>query len=157
MNPLKLRDIHLPGEVSWWPPATGWWFVLLLLAISAVVAYFILKKRQQVSVRQTALIDIQRIKHAYQQHADKTLLSQQLSQLLRQVLLSSYERTRVASATGEEWLALLHESHPKGQFELIWLRQLSQAAYQKEADFDAEALLHHIEHWIKTYPERYLL
>ncbi|HVS24646.1 MAG TPA: DUF4381 family protein, partial [Gammaproteobacteria bacterium] len=22
---LPLRDIHLPGLISWWPPAPGWW------------------------------------------------------------------------------------------------------------------------------------
>jgi hypothetical protein len=32
MNPeLPLRDIHLPGEPSWWPPAPGWWLLAVIV------------------------------------------------------------------------------------------------------------------------------
>lgn len=41
MNPeLPLRDIHLPGEPSWWPPAPGWW----LLAVLLLVVLFLLSR-----------------------------------------------------------------------------------------------------------------
>ena len=40
MNPaeLKLRDIHLPPEPSWWPPAPGWWLLAALLLVLLVVS-----------------------------------------------------------------------------------------------------------------------
>ena len=32
-----LRDLHLPGEPSWFPPAPGWWLLAVLLIIAAIV------------------------------------------------------------------------------------------------------------------------
>jgi len=157
LKPLELRDIHLPDAVSWWPPAIGWWVLLLALVLIVIAVFFMLKKMQQVSVRKTAISEFEKIKLAYQQDKNKAHLSQQLSQLLRQVLLSSERRNKVASVTGEQWLALLNEVHPKGHFELEWLQLLSTSAYQKQADYDAEALLKHIEHWLASYPKRHLL
>jgi hypothetical protein len=46
MNPsfdpsqLPLRDIHLPGDVAWWPLAFGWWILaaaLILIVLAAAV------------------------------------------------------------------------------------------------------------------------
>ena len=38
-----LRDIHLPGDPSWWPPAPGWWMLALLL----VAAHLVLVRRRE--------------------------------------------------------------------------------------------------------------
>ncbi len=27
----QLRDLHLPGDPSWWPPAPGWWLAALIV------------------------------------------------------------------------------------------------------------------------------
>jgi len=157
LKQLELRDIHLPDAVSWWPPAMGWWVLLLAVILLFVAVFFLIKKLNQVSVRKTAMADFERIKADYIEHQDKTVLSQQLSQLLRQILLSTHSRSEVASVSGEQWLAMLKQSHPKGQFELSWLESLSLSAYQKQADYDADSLLNNIQHWVSTYPKRYLL
>lgn len=157
MNQLELRDIHLPDTVSWWPPAVGWWVLLLLIILLLIMSYLLIKKMKQVSVRQTAMAEFAIIKKTYIQTQNKTRLSQQLSQLLRQVLLSSQQRTLVASATGEQWFKLLKASHPKGLFKLEWLELLALSSYQKQTDYDANALMDHLENWLNTYPKRYLL
>jgi hypothetical protein len=157
LKPLELRDIHLPDAVSWWPPAIGWWVLLLALILMLVGIVFVLKKMRQVSVRKSSIVEFKSIQLAFLQHQDKSLLSQQLSQLLRQILLSSQPRSEVASVAGKQWLDLLNVSHPKGMFKLEWLELLSISSYQKEADYDADELLEHIERWINTYPKRYLL
>lgn len=157
MKQLELRDIHLPDAISWWPPAIGWWVMLLAIILMALAIIFIIKKMKQVSVRKIALTEFDKIKLSYQKHQNKILLSQQLTQLLRQVSLSSQQRDQVASATGEQWLELLNNIHPKGIFELKWLELLSISSYQKQADYDAEELIDHIERWINTYPKKHLL
>ena len=93
----------------------------------------------------------------YIQREKLTLLSQQLSQLLRQILLSTERRDVVASVTGQQWLELLNANHPNGHFELKWLELLSTSAYQKQADYDANELIEYIERWLSTYPKRHLL
>lgn len=157
MKQLELRDIHLPDAVSWWPPAIGWWVLLLAVILLLVAVFFLIKKLKQVSVRKTAVADFESIKARYIEQQDKTVLSQQLSQLLRQILLSTHSRSEVASVTGEQWLAMLKQSHPKGQFELAWLEALTLSSYQKQANYDADELLNNIERWISTYPKRHLL
>lgn len=161
MNQLELKDIHLPDAVSWWPPAIGWWLalitlVLIVLALVLMVK-IMLKKLNQVSVRKRALKVFFSIKSSYKEQHDKTQLSQQLSQLLRQILLTSQPRSDVASATGKQWLALLNRSHPKGHLELEWLQLLATSAYQKQADYDADELMGHIQQWLHTYPKRHVL
>jgi len=157
LKPLELRDIHLPDAVSWWPPAIGWWMLLLAVILLLLALFLFVKKLKQVSVRKTALNDFKTIKAGYDEHQDKIILSQQLSQLLRQILLSSYTRNDVASVSGEQWLAMLKQSHPKGEMELDWLETITLSSYQKQADYDADRLLSHIECWVNTYPKRYLL
>lgn len=157
MNQLELRDIHLPDTVSWWPPAIGWWVLLLLIVLLLFVSYLLVKKMRQVTVRQTAMTEFAIIKNTFLKTGNKTTLSQQISQLLRQVLLSSQQRTVVASVTGEEWLKLLKASHPKGIFKLEWLELIAVSSYKKQADYDAGELLDHLESWLSTYPKRYLL
>lgn len=157
MNELDLKGIHLPEAVSWWPPAIGWWVLLLLFVLSAVALFYVFKRLQQVSVRSKAVEAFLQIKADYQKEQDKVLLSQQISQLLRQILLSSFAREEVASVTGEAWFKALQVCHPKGQLELKWIEVLSVSAYQKQADYDAKGLLNHCEQWIVSLPKRYLL
>ncbi|MDD9890866.1 MAG: DUF4381 domain-containing protein, partial [Gammaproteobacteria bacterium] len=37
----QLADIHLPGEISYWPPAPGWWVLAALLLLGG---YFLIRK-----------------------------------------------------------------------------------------------------------------
>lgn len=157
MKELELRDIHLPADVSWWPPAIGWWVLLLLFILMLVALYFVIKKLKQVSVRKMALIEFESIKDKYHANQDKTVLSQQLSQLLRQVMLSSGNRSDVANLTGEAWLNQLNSLNTKAELSQQWLDIMAQSSYQKTADFDAHALLDHIQHWLDKFPKRYVL
>ncbi len=46
MNPseLGLRDIHLPGDIPWWPPAPGSW--LLGAALLGLIFIVLLRYRR---------------------------------------------------------------------------------------------------------------
>lgn len=107
MNPaeLKLRDIHLPPEPSWWPPAPGWWLlavVVLLLLAWAVRAIWHARARQM----RNAAIEAQLSLALAPSEPDLQLA--QLSQLLRRAAREADSRS--VALHGEAWLQFLDGS-----------------------------------------------
>ncbi|MBL7003531.1 MAG: DUF4381 domain-containing protein [Gammaproteobacteria bacterium] len=155
MNNLELRDIHLPDAVSWWPPAIGWWVLLMAIFLLIALLLWLYKRAKQVTVRQQAQQQYKLIKDEYNNCNDKVWLSQQLAQLLRQVLLTIKPRSEVAKVTGLEWLEALASIHEKGNLSKNEADILFLAPYQVSADYDADKLLQVIETWVKTIPSRH--
>lgn len=154
MNELKLRDIHLPEPVSWWPPAPGWW--LLLILIIAVI-YFtprVIKKLKQVPLNKQAAIELKKIESDYQAHQDKSRLAQQLSTLLRRICMSYASRKRTASLTGNEWIKQLNSITEKNYFSAEASNILLNAPYQKTYTDDTDMLLICCRNWIKALPKK---
>ena len=44
---IPLRDIHLPGDISWWPPAIGWWIVAALIILLGLGLYMLKRRRER--------------------------------------------------------------------------------------------------------------
>ncbi|MGD8559796.1 MAG: DUF4381 domain-containing protein [Gammaproteobacteria bacterium] len=114
MNPdfesIPLRDIHLPGPVSWWPPAPGWWIsaALLLLLVAAVFVVRALRKKQQ--LKRAALAEFNSIVSQYHEQGNPQQLINQLSVLLRRLSVSRFPSQRAAGLTGQDWLAFLDQT-----------------------------------------------
>lgn len=109
MNPsveLPLRDIHLPGPVSFWPLPVGFWLGLLLLALLGVSAYLFLKWRQKPNLKKEAKEAIQKIEEAFKQEGDTQKAVASLSVLLRRIAISYFGEDK-AAVTGKKWLLLL--------------------------------------------------
>jgi hypothetical protein len=105
---LPLRDIHLPGGVSWWPPAPGWWLSLaLLLGAAAVLWYWRRYGSARRSLYRQTLQELERIENRFGQKDNERQVLENLSVLLRRVAVSRHPRTQVASLTGRRWLEFL--------------------------------------------------
>jgi HAMP domain-containing protein len=143
LNPdLKLRDIHLPAEPSWWPPAPGWWVLALVLLLAlALLTRRVLRRRRE--RRRVALL-IAEFDSAVA-IADPSARLAAVSQLLRRAA-----RQRDPSATqlrGEAWLEFLAGvdrntgDHPvsgsSGEFSGPLGRLLLDGPYQAHADATA--------------------
>lgn len=168
MNPgiesLPLRDIHLPGSVSWWPPAMGWWLVMgLLLAVVVIVLVFnYVKKRQQFS--RVVLAEFDCITEHYQRHGDAQQLLQELSALMRRITITAFPERQAAGITGEAWLRFLDElageaaaKKASTMFNSPLGRWLISAPYQKRlapGQQEVQQLLALCQEWIRVVSRR---
>jgi len=147
----QLRDIHLPGPVSWWPPAPGWWALaaLLLLALGAGLWWW--RRRQRLRWRRSALGQLARLRGV-----NDAVLVRELSVLLRRVAVSRYPQSEVAALSGAPWLAFLDRAlgGTDTPFQTGAGRVLATGPYAARVQVDETALLALCERWIKQLPTR---
>jgi len=113
-----LKDIHLPGDIHWWPPAPGWWGLLVLSILVCILSFLLIRfirkywrKRQPYRQAKRILLEIQA---TYVADQNKQHLLQQLSILLRQAAMSYFGRQKIAGLTNQHWLQFL-DAHLPGQ------------------------------------------
>ena len=150
---LPLRDIHLPGPISWWPPAPGWWILVALLMLGTMfVVLYTRYQRKRNRIRRVSLKEIDAIQEAFQSHRDNTRLVRELSVLLRRVCISRYPRVDVASLTGVEWVSFLDRNLDGKPFSEGDGIVLITEPYRKNPNIDANALLSCCRSWIAALP-----
>ena len=155
---LPLRDIHLPGPLSWWPPAPGWWILVMLFIIGTILGVlFLLYWRRRNRVRRVSLKGIDAIQEAFHVHKDSMRLVQELSILLRRVCVSRFPRPDVASLTGAEWAAFLDRNLDGKLFTEGSGKVLMTEPYRMHPDINADALLSCCRTWIVALPPQKLL
>ena len=91
MNELPLRDIHLPGEISWWPLAIGWWLLPLLIILFSFSIYKLIKykqKNKKIAYRKIALSELNNLRSEYKEEKNSIELMRSVSSLLRRIALS---------------------------------------------------------------------
>lgn len=156
MNPqeLPLQDIHLPGEVPWWPLATGWWVLLATLFVMAWVGYWLFKRYRGKNDRkivipacQVARSELRKLQASGNENRNDVLVAQQLSALLRRLAISLFPGENVAGFTGVTWWRWLDDKAVATLFEDHAGRQLEQAAYGGES-FDADSLIEIVSSWM---------
>jgi len=168
-DPLaQLADIHLPGEVSFWPPAPGWWMLagLLLLSLVLVGRYYY----QQGQIRRrlnSALYELDQVYRTWQEKAqldesqlDKKARNQAgldllygFNTILKRVALVYYPQTDVAKLTGTNWLRFLDAADQGTDFSEGAGKVLSDGTYRPVFSADGDALHALTRQWIMS---RYL-
>lgn len=144
--PLPLRELHLPGEVGWWPLAPGWWFLCAVVtAILVWAAWRGLQRWRHNAARRHALRLLDSYESEYLEHRDVVRLGKQVSELLRRGMLAYAPRAEVAGLTGEAWLEWLDRDLPVPYFHTEGGRSLLTLPYRNPAsaarDVDVGALL----------------
>ncbi|MGD8581232.1 MAG: DUF4381 domain-containing protein [Gammaproteobacteria bacterium] len=155
VEPLPLRDIHLPEPLSWWPPAPGWWLLLLLCA-TIIAAIFVFKQlRQRRLLKRTVFAELDRIKQQHDENNDRVQLVKALSVLMRRASISYYPRSHSAGLTGEQWLQHLDKTAHRKEFRNGVGKILASAPYlpsNSQLDIDTKALFTLCEDWLKHQP-----
>lgn len=145
----KLRDIHLPAPVSWWPLAPGWYLLaLILLLLLYVVIRQIKQTRRRNAPKREALALLDSYQDAYRKMGNCTRCCMKISELLRRVALVYFPREAVAGLKGDQWLNFLTKT--SNNIDFIPLReQLEVLPYQAKASADLEPLFIAARRWIE--------
>lgn len=154
---LPLRDIHLPGSVSWWPPAPGWWLLagLVVLLILLVVWWLRRRWRRQSAATTLALRELDRIETDFRSGVDAGDIVRRLSVLMRRLSISLFPRSEAAGLTGEAWLAFLDRTLQRPAFSAGPGRVLHEAPYRPSvSDEEVKPLLALCREWIETVRDR---
>jgi len=151
MDPLPLRDIHLPDPVSGWPPAIGWWMAAAVAVVLIVTAMWLVRRWRRVTVTKLALRELDALQK------DSTLATteklRRLSVLLRRAGLSAYPREEVAGLAGEAWLEWLDRPLGTPRFSQGAGRALLDAPYRPAGEADMDGLMALCRDWLKALPQ----
>ena len=157
MNPLdELRDIHLPNVPGIWPPAIGWWFSIIFASIIVLLiiiwAYNFWRSNRY---RRKALLELDQIFAEYGQEGCESQYIISLQHLLKRVALTCYQRSDVASLTGEAWVAFLDQTSRSQEFVMGEGQVLIDGQYSKYPKVDVKALHRCSANWIKQHRKEY--
>lgn len=146
----KLRDIHLPQPISWWPLAWGWYVLILIGLISLLsLAAYILRRYRQGLAKREALRLLADYERQYQLEQNDSCMSAKISELLRRVALVYYPRHQVAGLKGEAWIEFLSSTSKNISFEPLKIA-LIELPYQKKGhNMNLHNLFLNARLWIK--------
>ncbi len=150
----QLADIHLPGDVSWWPPAVGWWVLaLLLIAATVFLARKLLQLRRERLILNHALAELHRVYEEFADSDDSDAAVDYLNQfnaVLRRVALVHFPDHRVASLGGREWVDFIKEKGDPSLVNEDIEAALSYGRFQPQYQVDVEALDRMGRNWITS-------
>lgn len=138
LSQLPLRDIHLPGDVGWWPPAIGWWIVAALVV--GALAYAAYRYARGYRERATAGA-IRRVVARLEAGAEPVSCVQQISAVLRRFVISvGGPNDAVAGLTGRRWLEYLDSRWDRAAFSSGPGRELIVAPYAPAGRVSSDAV-----------------
>jgi len=112
MNPKidlsGLRDLHIPQDPGFWPPSNNLWIVLALCVVLIIFVAFAIYLWQLRPV----IYAIKQYKKIAQKTTDNRLYLKEVSQLLRQVAIAVYGRTKIAPLSDQTWQDFLIHAAP---------------------------------------------
>ncbi|MFG1397156.1 DUF4381 domain-containing protein [Roseixanthobacter pseudopolyaromaticivorans] len=108
-DPLAgLRDIHLPGQVSFWPLAPGWWMLAGLVVLLALIGAFLEWRRRQTLAYRVDQ-ELKAIARDTARHRDSRAVAAAGAVLIRRILVTRAGDPAAAALTGAEWQRVLAE------------------------------------------------
>ena len=152
MNEISLKDIHLPDSALWWPPAPGWWLLLIVLMMMFFAGRTLRYWLKHRPYRTLSLREFNTIRARFNQTQDYRGLLIKVSGLLRRTAMSYQGRQVTASLTGDGWIKQLNQLSGKPCFTAEQEALLTNGQYQRDLEFDIDALFASCERWIKALP-----
>lgn len=147
---LALKDIHTPQAIGWWPLAPGWWLVAVLVPVVVFLLFRLYKRLTRKTAIKTAKKLLTELKQDLSIDNSKKLYT--LSTLIRRTAISVAPREKVASLTGQAWLAFLDASVVGSPFSEGVGHYLADAPYRQSLpeDLDISQLISLCEIWLNA-------
>ena len=143
---IPIRDIHLPGDVSWWPLAPGWWITIGLFALAAVAVYFLRLSQQRKQLAKQSMEEFSSLVEKYKKDSDAKSLVAGVSELLRRVSVMQFSDETIAGLTGNAWLEFLDQglSSKNADQSLLFQSEVGEylisIQYQKDESIERQKL-----------------
>jgi len=146
----QLKEIVLPGPVSYFPQTPAWYILFgVIIIIIIILSWRFYKQLLKNRYRKQALLELRNIKKESALHL--------LPALVKRVSLVFADRIKVAGLYGYLWLNFLDESYDGNGFSKGQGRLLVDIAYQDPEKYkslskdDIESLFEIITIWIKKH------
>ncbi len=140
MESLQLQDIHLPESASFWPLAAGWWILLaIIISIATWLIIKAIKRAKKKRHQRKVLAKFKVLEKKLKANPNNATVAE-INTLLRQLAITYFPRSEIASLTGGDWLHFLDESGGTHGFSRGAGRILIEAPYQSDIHSN-----HHIE------------
>jgi len=150
MEPLPLKDVHIPDAISWWPLAVGWWILLVSIPVLLWISFWF----YNYLTRKTAVKTAKKLLAALKQDTTKNEVQKlvEISALIRRVAMSIAPRDECASLTGQAWLEYLDKSVKDNAFTQGIGQCLADASYSKSPaeNINVSELINLTERWLKV-------
>jgi hypothetical protein len=154
-NQLGLRDIHLPGDITWWPLAVGWWVLGAILVFSAV---FFALRYARFRRHRAARRALRKLADEIAAGADPRRCAIDASTTLRRFAMTmAKDSAEVAGLVGSAWLAYLDSCWDRSAFSDGAGKLLLNAPYQTASDSAVEESLELCSvcmDWVEAQPLR---
>lgn len=99
----RLRDLHLPEPIGWWPPAPGWWLLAALVPIALLVGT-LARRRDAARRRRATLADaLDGCLADWRSDGDTGRYHARVARLLREAAIARAGAPRVAGLAGRRW------------------------------------------------------
>ncbi len=146
-----LKDITVPDSVTWWPLADTIWALMIgVFGVAIGLAWFYWTRHKNNRYRREAL---QKLKFILSKDLSPQETILEINQLLKQVAITHYGRSRVSPLLGKSWVKFLQDTityveQPKNLLETL------QSSYQpNHSDYnkDLEGFLTYSKAWIRGH------
>ena len=147
----KLRDIHLPDPVSFYPLPLAWWIMFFITGLLIVGFWFFLQYKLKATQRK-ALKQLDILEAELKDHPDHEFIYMELSYLLKNYVRQQFPNTFASSLIDQKWLIFLDKTSDSKNFSQGVGNALRNLPYQNKTHKDGLEIFDVVRLWIKKNP-----
>ncbi len=146
----KLRDIHLPDPVSFYPLPMAWWIMITVVILLSIGLWLLVQYRLKAAQR-TALKKLDQLETELASHDNQAVIFMELSYLLKHYVKNQYPNSLASGLIGDDWLNFLDRTSHSKEFSQGAGKTLRTLPYQNNKRSSLE-VFSAVRLWIKQNP-----